>query len=137
MEYVSFQIVDIISDDIPDDQNNKSFLVTIYGIDENNNRIVCHVGKYNPYFYIKIPSDWDETKVRPLLKDICGIKVGDDITSNQIYPFIKSIERCFHKEFYGLKMQGDNIQNFNFLKILTFDILQNEVQCQGHVTPSW
>ena len=75
MEYVSFQIVDIMSDDITDDQNNKSFLITIYGIDENNNRIVCHVKKYFPYFYIKIPSDWDENKVRPLLKDICDIKL--------------------------------------------------------------
>ena len=73
-EFVSFQIVDIISDDIPNDQNNKSFLVTIYGIDEDNNRIVCHVQKYSPYFYIKIPTNWDETKVRPLLKDICGLK---------------------------------------------------------------
>ena len=75
MESVFFQIVDIISDDIPDDQNNKSFLVTIYGIDEDNNRIVCHVKQYCPYFYIKIPHDWDETQVRPLLKDICGIKI--------------------------------------------------------------
>ena len=41
MDFVSFQIVDIISDDIPDDQNNKSFLVTIYGIDENNNQLSC------------------------------------------------------------------------------------------------
>ena len=117
MEYVSFQIVDIISDDIPDDQNEKSFLVTIYGIDKDNNRIVCHVKKYCPYFYIKIPGDWDENQVRPLLKDICNVKITEDPNHNQIYPYIKSIERCFHKEFYGLKMKGDSIQRFNFLKI--------------------
>jgi len=116
-EFVSFQIVDIISDDIPNDQNNKSFLVTIYGIDEDNNRIVCHVNKYSPYFYIKIPTDWDETKVRPLLKDICGLKPNEDPEHNQIYPYIKSTERCFHKEFYGLKMKGDSVSVFNFLKI--------------------
>ena len=39
-EFVSFQIVDIISDDILDDKGNKSFLITIYGIDDKNNRIV-------------------------------------------------------------------------------------------------
>jgi len=117
MDYVSFQIVDIISDDIPDDQNNKSFLVTIYGIDENNNRIVCHVKKYCPYFYIKIPTNWDENEVRPLLKEICGLQIADNPNHNQIYPFIKSIERCFHKEFYGLKMKDDSINVFNFLKI--------------------
>tara|TARA_B110000285_G_scaffold214500_1_gene259918 strand:+ start:2591 stop:6466 length:3876 start_codon:yes stop_codon:yes gene_type:complete len=117
MEYVSFQIVDIICDDIPDDQNNKSFLVTIYGIDKDNNRIVCHVKKFCPYFYIKIPTDWDENQVRPLLKDICGLKISEDPEYNQIYPHIKSTERCFHKEFYGLKMNGGDLQVFNFLKI--------------------
>ena len=119
MEYVSFQIVDIICDDIPDDQNNKSFLVTIYGIDKDNNRIVCHVKKFCPYFYIKIPTDWDENQVRPLLKDICGLKISEDPEYNQIYPHIKSTERCFHKEFYGLKMNGGDLQVFNFLKIST------------------
>ena len=115
MEHASFQIVDIISDDIIDDQNEKSFLVTIYGIDKDNNRIVCHVKKYCPYFYMKIPSDWDENQVRPLLKDICNVQITGDPNHNQIYPYIKSIERCFHKEFYGLKMKGDSIQRFNFL----------------------
>ena len=56
-EYKTFQIVDIIADDLPDDTNNKSFIVTLYGIDKDNNRIVCHIAIYLPYFYIKIPND--------------------------------------------------------------------------------
>ena len=40
---ITFQIVDIISDDVPNDHNVKSFLLTIYGIDQNNDRVVLHV----------------------------------------------------------------------------------------------
>ena len=55
-ETLDFQIVDINSDDLPDDYNDKSFIITLYGIDSNNERVVVHVKKYNPYFYIKIPN---------------------------------------------------------------------------------
>ena len=58
-DILEFQITDIVSDDIPDGYNCKQFIVTIYGIDNNNDRVVVHVKKYNPYFYIKIPDDWD------------------------------------------------------------------------------
>ena len=52
---LEFQITDIVSDDIPDGFNQKQFLITIYGIDCNNDRVVVHIKKYNPYFYIKFP----------------------------------------------------------------------------------
>ena len=51
-----FQIVDIISDDLVLDRK-KEFICTIYGIDAQNNRIVVHVKKFKPYFYIKIPNE--------------------------------------------------------------------------------
>ena len=117
-EFVSFQIVDIISDDISDDKGNKLFLITIYGIDNNNNRIVCHVKKYSPYFYIKIPNGWDSSEYQCLLKDICGLGPTIDPTYN-IFSQIKGKALCFHKEFYGLRWNSEeqDIQIFNFLKI--------------------
>ena len=54
---ISFQIVDISSDDIPSEsKNEKLFTITLYGIDQYNKRIICHVTRFSPYFYIKVPN---------------------------------------------------------------------------------
>ncbi len=44
MNNVSFQIVDISSDDIPDDNGKKQFTITLYGINEYNkkNSLSCY-----------------------------------------------------------------------------------------------
>ena len=117
-EIVSFQIVDIISDDISDDQGNKSYMITLYGIDDKNNRIVCHVKRHRPYFYIKIPEAWDGSDAVRLLKDICGLGPSIDPAYN-IFSSIKQTELCFHKEFYGVSWnhKENDIQIFNFLKV--------------------
>ena len=76
-DFKTFQIVDILSDDwekektVPwKDKNGKEkkdkdgniktrikkykdFVLTIYGIDENDKRVVCNVYGYEPYFFIK------------------------------------------------------------------------------------
>ena len=117
-EYKTFQIVDIIADDLPDDTNNKSFIITLYGIDKDNNRVVCHITKYLPYFYIKIPNDWDQPTGVKLIKDICNIKPRQDI-ENTIFGSVKGIVLNTCKDFYGVywNQNTDNIQSFNYLKI--------------------
>ena len=107
---LTFQIVDIISDDVPDDHNVKSFLLTIYGIDQNNDRVVLHVKKYNPYFYIKIPDNWDGLNVGKFIKDVCDIKVGIDPTQDKIYSDIVNYEIKICNEFYGLQWDIKNNQ---------------------------
>ena len=116
---ISFRIVDIVSDDLPDDQNEKHFIITLYGIDQNNDRVVVHVKKYYPYFYIKIPNTWDGKDGESLIKDICGLKPIDNPEQHLIFSNLKTTELCFHKEFYGLQWDiiNENIQIFNFLKI--------------------
>ena len=75
-----FQIVDILSDDIPFDVKKdkkivkeKRFTLTLYGINEKKERMVCHVLKYLPYFYLKIPDDWDRKEIYPM--SIGGITI--------------------------------------------------------------
>tara|TARA_B110000967_G_C18895625_1_gene570433 strand:+ start:815 stop:4702 length:3888 start_codon:yes stop_codon:yes gene_type:complete len=130
-EILSFQIVDIISDDIPNDKNEKSFIITLYGIDSHGSRIVCHVKRYNPYFYIKVPNTWDSSDTQCLLKDVCGLTPSTDPSYN-IFSQIKSTELCFHKEFYGVRWNHNDhdIQIFNFLKISmnTHDAVKKMVQ---------
>ena len=116
---LEFQITDIVSDDIPDGYNQKQFIVTIYGIDKNNDRVVVHVKKYNPYFYIKIPDSWDGLVTDKFLKDVCGLKSSDDHKKDKIYSDIvnNKIEIC--NEFYGLQwnVQENKPKQYNFAKI--------------------
>mgnify|MGYP001263090217 CR=1 FL=1 len=100
---LEFQITDITSDDIPDGYNQKQFLITIYGIDCNNDRVVVHVKKYNPYFYIKIPDLWDGLVTDKFLKDVCGLKPTDDGKQDKIFSDIVKCERETCNEFYGLQ----------------------------------
>ena len=119
---LEFQITDIVSDDIPDGnkQNQKQFLITIYGIDKNNDRVVVHVKKYNPYFYIKIPWN-DGLTTSKFLKDVCGVKSTDDGKHDKIYSDIVNSspqpELC--NEFYGLQwnIQENKPKKFYFAKL--------------------
>ena len=78
MTSISFQIVDISSDDwinekveyLKDKKDNykidekgnhekvihkdKQFIITLYGINHDNQRVICHVTEFYPYFFIKI-----------------------------------------------------------------------------------
>ena len=116
---LEFQITDIVSDDIPDGFNQKQFLITIYGIDSNNDRVVVHVKKYNPYFYIKIPDDWDGLILSKFLKDVCGLKSADDDKKDKIFSDIVKYETETCNEFYGLQwnIQENKPKKFNFAKI--------------------
>ena len=116
---ITFQIVDIISDDIPNDYKVKSFLLTIYGIDQNNDRVVVHVKKYNPYFYIKIPDDWDGLSVGKFIKDVCDIKITSDPNKDKIFSDIVNYEIKICNEFYGLQWDIKNNKKklYNFAKL--------------------
>ena len=117
---LNFQITDIISDDLPDDKQVKQFIITIYGINSDNDRVVVHIKKYNPYFYIKIPDDWDGNILKKFIKDVCGLKISDDENKDKIYTDIYSynIELC--NEFYGLQwdIKLNKLKKYNFAKIL-------------------
>ena len=117
---LEFQITDIISDDLPDDKQVKQFIITIYGINTDNDRVVVHIKKYNPYFYIKIPDDWDGNILKKFIKDVCGLKISDDENKDKIYTDINSynIELC--NEFYGLQwdIKLNKLKKYNFAKVL-------------------
>ena len=122
MDEYKFQIVDILSDDISlpvkskgKNKSEKRFIITIYGINEKKERIVCHVLKYIPYFFIKIPNDWnDASKGEKLVKAICKSNNKEFLLNS-----IKSYERKTYKDFYGFYWDKENKKqkSFNFLKI--------------------
>ena len=106
MDSKIFQIVDISSDDISFEKEGsfkreKKFIITLYGIDQNGDRVVCHVDKYYPYFYLRVPDDpihWDTAKCRRFLKDI-----QDTSRKELAMDSLKDIQTSFSKEFYGFE----------------------------------
>ena len=128
MSIKSFQIVDLVSDDIYVKNNKtaksvKKFCITIYGKNENNDNVVCHVLNYLPYFYLKIPLEWGTTEGRNLLNRICQKKRNRDNEITIMKTFImgsgdNSSKVIRGKDFYSLEWdnQRNKVVEYNFLK---------------------
>ena len=124
---INLSIVDIQSDDLKlNDNQKKEFIITIYGIDESNNRVITHVTGYYPYFYLKIPNHWERKNGERLIKDICdksfkSLKKKTKFSYNT-FENVKQCEIQISKELYGLQWNHNtnNVQSFNFLKITLY-----------------
>jgi len=125
MDHKKFQIVDILSDDVGESMDTKNFTVSLYGIDEDDKRLICHVINYKPYFYLKIPDNWDEKDTKKLFNDI---KTND---SKCVEP--KKIKVSTYKEFYGLQWNSERkeVQKFNFAKLSYIKLgdMKKTIQC--------
>ena len=118
----SFQIIDLISDDIIINKVKK-FCITIYGKDKDNNNIVCHVVDYLPHFYLKVPDKWDTLDAINQLKRICQ-KCKRDYNNDIV--ILKSLIQgdqdhkskvISSKDFYDLSWSNKNgVKKYKFLK---------------------
>ena len=59
---MKFQILDIGDDDV-----DFKYIVTLYGKNEFNENIVCHIKDFEPFFYVRVPHD-DITTFKILVK---------------------------------------------------------------------
>lgn len=93
---LEFQIVDWYSNDVAtddfdnlsdesfddDDSNDKQkksgwgsksefrqYTIRLFGVNKNGHSVTSVVNGFNPYFYIKVPSEWNESVVRQFIKD--------------------------------------------------------------------
>ena len=84
---ISFQIIDISSDDIPisdDDYWNQEFVLSLYGKTDDNKNIVCNVHGFKPYLYIRVPDSWNEAFTTTFIKDTILKPKLDTIQKNTI-----------------------------------------------------
>ena len=108
---LQFQIIDILSDDISfNDENkwDKQFILTLYGKTIDDKNIVCNVKNYQPYFYLRIPDNWTISFVKDFLKII------------RIYNYEKNkIEINQYNNFYGFNYdpQCKKVKQYYFAKI--------------------
>ena len=59
------QILDLISDDI-----NDKFTVTIYGKSKKGENVVVNVIDFEPFFYVRVPSGWNQHTANGFFKNL-------------------------------------------------------------------
>ena len=126
---VQFQIVDILSDDIPNDEGGKDFLVTIYGKTSDNKSIVCNAIGFKPYFYLKIPKKWTNQRVEIFLREAGDNTTNDKTIESYVTGYnkhdpkndilkIKESNLIDFTELYGFKCHSDgSVLTYNFVKL--------------------
>jgi DNA polymerase elongation subunit (family B) len=128
-----FQIVDIQSDDLKHKTRKgeeSRFTITLYGKTSDKLNIVTHIVGYYPYFYLKIPDDWERSKLMKFLKNEL-IKTdkrrGYGIKDNMHEAKIK-IQN--YKEFYGLQLNEDNtVKTSQFAKVVFKTLTHMKQMC--------
>lgn len=123
-EHIIFQIVDWTSYDIykneEEDENeeedkdpidkkkykkrNKSLIIRGYGVTENGNSICIHIEGFQPYFFFKIPQDWDNKKFNEFKSNVLKLVDENQVDGLQNAGIVKK------KEFYGFT----NNELFNY-----------------------
>lgn len=76
-------------------KKNKSLIIRGYGVTSDGNSICIHINGFEPYYYFKIPEDWDNKKFNIFKNNILQL-----VDKNQADGLIKA-EIVNKKEFYG------------------------------------
>lgn len=94
-------------------QDEKIFIIQMFGIDEHGEQCCIFVQDFKPFFYIKVPDCWynDYSKLSSLHQHIISI-VGDYYSNSILCEYAK------HEKLYGF----DNNKQHTFIKI-TFNNL--------------
>jgi DNA polymerase elongation subunit (family B) len=107
-----------IDDDIDDNSDDssdkkkykkkgvKSLIIRGYGVTENGNSICIHIEGFKPYFYFKIPQDWNIKNLNDLKYSVINL------VDNYQKDGLLSVEIIKMKEFYGFT----NNELFNYGK---------------------
>uniref|UniRef100_A0A6C0FB09 DNA-directed DNA polymerase n=1 Tax=viral metagenome TaxID=1070528 RepID=A0A6C0FB09_9ZZZZ len=137
---ITFQIIDIDSDDIPIDFDgnpfDKEFTITFYGKTEEGKDVSCNVIGFKPYFFMRVPKSWNKTFTTTFIRDVIirpkidkleqkeGIKREKDRQINK-EKFIHSknlpcnITIKESKNFYGLNydFEHNRIYKYKYAKM--------------------
>ena len=149
MDKLIFQITDLQSDDLwfrDTSQNVQKFVITLYGIDQNGNNVVCNVLNYYPAFYIKLPDLWKEEDGRNLVKDICKrgkvsykttVKSVVETVSKDFYKFYRDEDTGTEKKFKYLKVSCRNYGNMKKLIKSVKDVYHDIELKEGYRFAEW
>ena len=114
---ISNDISEDISDEIDElekDFNSKQdkiekYKIRIYGRTQEGKSIFVNVNDYTPFFYIKIPIEWTNSKILSLIGYI-----KSKITNKKILKGFKTFNIVMRKELYGFT----DYKNFKFIRLI-------------------
>ena len=99
-----FDNEDLDEEDYKKKKKPRRLVIRGYGVTEEGNSICIHIKGFNPYFFFKIPQDWDNKKFDEFTRNFLKL-----VDHNQRNGFLKAgIVR--KKEFYGFT----NNELFNY-----------------------
>jgi DNA polymerase elongation subunit (family B) len=105
-----FQVLNTKYDEHEDRENedNKKFLVKMYGMDDKGGTYCIFIKNFQPFFYVLVPDNWEKREELGFKYWLKG-EVGE--------MFENSIISC--KITKGKKLYGfDNFKNYNFMKVV-------------------
>ena len=85
------------------------YKIRLFGRTNNGKSIYVNVNEYTPFFYIKIPNEWNITKVMTLINYI-----KNKISSSIILKGFKKFEIIESKDLYGFTAY----KNFKFVRLI-------------------
>ena len=126
MEPVIFQIIDwtqfheVVMEDVDESdelgkelgnepQEYSIYKIGLFGRTIDNKSIYVTLNNFTPYFYIKIPNDWKQTKVFTLINYI-----KSKITNKTVLKGFKNFDIVERKDLYGFT----DYKNFKFVRLV-------------------
>ncbi len=76
-------------------KNNKKLLIKVYGVTNTGNSVCVHIHGFEPFFYFKIPQEWEQVHFNFFLNTVKGMV--EDYNRNGLI----GSEIIMKKEFYG------------------------------------
>lgn len=142
-QIIDWRAYDIFTDeDVEDDEEeedeseekknkkNRKLIIRGYGVTENGNSICIHVEGFEPYFFFKIPQNWDNKKFDKFKNKILnlvdkrqkdGLVKAGIVKKKEFYGFTNN--EVFHYGIFVLKNQS---AYYSFLKVMKEDIITFE-----------
>jgi DNA polymerase delta subunit 1 len=148
----SFQVLSWESADVPNDNNEDAFRITLFGRDQSGHSVACHT-YFEPYFFIEIPNTWQKHNASALIYDKVPRKYHASITdigivtrkkfygftNNKVFRFARVVfqsKRAWSMAYYILRKDpkyANKIYEANIDPILRFIHIQN-IESAGWVS---
>ena len=127
---IIFQIIDwksyditVIDDSLEEEEKKyKKLIIRGYGVTENGNSICIHIEGFEPYFYFKIPDNWDDKKFKEFKYSISqmidennrdGLSDSYIIKKKEFYGFTNN--KLFN---YGIFIFKNQSSYYAYLKVI-------------------
>jgi DNA polymerase elongation subunit (family B) len=104
-------------------KDTKQYIIQMYGIDKNGKTACLFVKGFNPYFYVKVSDDWDDSKVMKFVAFVrkeLGTYYSDSLIGAKMVKRHKFYEFDNKKLHKFVQLKFTSIQAFNKCKNLWY-----------------